>query len=107
MKNHGLEEVALVTLGLREEMISFLQDRIVPAYNPEATEPKDLVGKYVFTDQVGIDYLKSENMEYDLVETFPDFRITVLNGTFLNKKTRQEELEMKFLVKVGETSIDE
>lgn len=107
MKNHGLEKEALVTLGLREEMISFLQDRIVPAYNPEATEPKDLVGKYVFTDRTGIDYLKSENLEYDLVETFPDFRITVLNSTFLNKNTRHQELEMKFLVKVGEDSAGE
>ena len=104
MKNHGLDEEALVTLGVREEMISFLQDRIVPAHDFTTTDRKELSGKYVFTDQAGMDYLKSRDIKHDLIETFPDFRITVLNGTFLNKNTRHRALEMKFLLKVEETS---
>jgi 4-amino-4-deoxy-L-arabinose transferase-like glycosyltransferase len=100
MKANNLDEEALVTLGLREEMISYLQDRIVPAYEPETSTANDFVGKYVFTNQKGIDHLRSLKLDYKEVEAFPDFRITVLNGTFLNKKTRKKELEMKYLVKI-------
>jgi 4-amino-4-deoxy-L-arabinose transferase-like glycosyltransferase len=100
MKTHDLEAEALVTLGLREEMISFLQDRIVPAYGIESSIARDFEGKYVFTNRAGIDHLRKLRLDYKRVEEFPDFRITVLNGTFLNKKTREKELETKYLLRI-------
>jgi 4-amino-4-deoxy-L-arabinose transferase-like glycosyltransferase len=102
MKAHDLDEKNLVTLGLREEMISFLQDRIVPAYNEEDSEASDFFGKYIFTNHAGLDHITSLSLDYKIIETFPDFRITVLNGTFLNKKTRHKELESKYLLKIIE-----
>ncbi len=102
MKSKDLDEKALVTLGVREEMISFLQDRIVPSFDIDNSRQNDLRGKYVFTNQAGLDHLATLSLEYKIIETFPDFRITVLNGSFLNKKTRDKELEPKYLVKVIE-----
>jgi hypothetical protein len=101
MKNHDLNKTDLVTLGVREEMISFLQDRIVPAIDPEKVTPADLQNHYVFTDQQGLDFMKSMDLPFKTIELFPDFRITVLNGTFLNKHTRDKEIEVKYLVKVN------
>jgi hypothetical protein len=100
MKSHNLKKEKLVTLGVREEMISFLQDRIVPSYELQTVSPKDLYGKYVFTDQNGLENLQSMDLTLQLVEIFEDFRITVLKGTFLNKSTRNEATEKRYLLKV-------
>jgi hypothetical protein len=100
MEEHALEKAKLVSLGLREEMVSFLQDRIVPKLELASVSPNDLSGKYVFTDGEGIAKLKSLALKYEEIEAFPDFRITTLNGTFINKKTREKEIELKYLLKV-------
>ncbi len=100
MKNHKMNEGKLVTLGVREEMVSFLQNRIVPAYEIELVKPYDLNGQFVFTNNAGIDRIKSMKLNYEEIQSFPDFRITTLNGTFLNKKTRARELEVKYLLEI-------
>lgn len=100
MKQQALDEKKLVSLGLREEMISFLQDRIVPKYELDAVKADDLTGKYVFANKNGIAVLKSLGLQYEEIKDFPDFRITTLNGTFLNKNTRKKEVETKCLLKV-------
>ena len=100
MRSHELEEDQLVTLGMREDMVSFMQKRIVPLYDLESVEVENLHGKFVFTNREGIIRIHELNLIYEELKSFPDFRITTLNGTFLNKKTREKELEMKYLLKV-------
>lgn len=100
MKKHELKEEDLVTLGVREEMTSFLQNRIVPAFDPAIVNKDDLENRYVFTNQDGMDRIISMDLEYDEIQSFPDFRITTLNGTFINKKTRELEIETKYLLKI-------
>lgn len=100
MKNQGLEEDKLVTLGLREEMISVLQDRIVPVFDPDLVNKEDIKSKYVFTNKEGVDLIKTMEIKFEEIHSFPDFRITTLNGTFLNKKTRDKEIEIKYLLKI-------
>jgi len=100
MKDQDLDEKMLVMLGIREEMVSVLQDRIVPLIDLENVTSTDLQGQYVFTDQAGIEKIQAIGLEYENIQSFPDFRITTLNGTFLNKNTREKELEMKFLLKM-------
>ena len=103
MKNHDLQENSLVTLGLREDMISVFQDRIVPVFDPESVNNEDLKNKYVFTNQEGVDRIKTMEIKYEEIHSFPDFRITTLNGTFFNKKTRDQEIETKYLLKIKES----
>ena len=101
MQQHDIKEEQLVTLGVREEMISYLQDRIVPLFSLEDVKPEDLLNQHVFTDQDGISKIKFMGLAYDTIQAFPDFRITVLNGTFFNKNTRDQAVEMKYLLKVS------
>ena len=82
-------------------MISFLQNRIVPKYELEVVEISDIDGKYVFTNKEGIDKLQELGLRVKEIQTFPDFRITTLNGTFFNKKTRHKETETKYLLYVN------
>ena len=100
MKEHNLEEQKLLTLGVREEIASFLQNRIIPTLELNLAKQDDLSGNYIFTNKEGMEKIKSLNLHAEIVQSFPDFRITTLNGTFLNKKTRNKELEMKFLLYV-------
>ena len=100
MKSHNLNEENVVTLGMREEMVSFLQNRIVPLYDIESVRASDLTGHYVFTNQGGIEKMSTLGLEFDELEVFQDFRITTLNATFFNKRTRNKEVEMKYLLKV-------
>ncbi|MCK5702401.1 MAG: glycosyltransferase family 39 protein [Cyclobacteriaceae bacterium] len=103
MKNHDLKENSLVTLGLREDMISVLQDRIVPVYDPESVNNEDLKNKYVFTNGEGVDLIQTMEVKNEEIHSFPDFRITTLNVTFFNKKTRDQEIETKYLLKIKES----
>lgn len=101
MKKHQLKENELVTLGVREEMTSFLQNRIMPAFDSEIVNKDDLKNKYVFTNQEGVDHIISMGLNYVEIQSFPDFRITTLNGTFFNKNTRDQAVETKYLLKVS------
>jgi 4-amino-4-deoxy-L-arabinose transferase-like glycosyltransferase len=100
MKAHDLEKDQLVTLGMREEMTSFLLERIVPKVEIESANGSELKNRYVFTNADGIQKMDSLGLAYEQLESFPDFRITTLNGTFLNKNTREKELEIKYLVQI-------
>ena len=101
INEQNIEDDKLVAFGVREEMVSYLQDRIVPLISLEDVKREDLSNKYVFTDQDGISKIKSKGLAYDTIQSFPDFRITVLNGTFFNKHTRDQAVEMKYLLKVS------
>jgi 4-amino-4-deoxy-L-arabinose transferase-like glycosyltransferase len=101
VRDNKLTDEPLICLEVHEDMLSFLLDRLVPRYYIDSTGAMDLQNKLIFTNQAGLGHIKALQLPFETVETFPDFRITVLNGTFLNKKTRQSELEMKMLVDVG------
>ena len=81
-------------------MTSFLLERIVPMVDLESASQRDLTGAYVFTNLAGKEKIAELGMQYEQIESFQDFRITTLNGTFINKKTRAQEVESKFLLKV-------
>ena len=100
MKKHSLEKEQLVSLGLREEMTSFLLGRIIPKFELDLALNSDLRNRFVFTNKEGLEKIATLGLAYEQLGLFPDFRITTLNGTFINKKTREKELEIKYLLKV-------
>lgn len=100
IKSYDLDAETLVSLGVNERMLCFITDRVVPSFEIDESIASDFSGKIVFTNQEGIDHLSNLKLDYKKIEVFPDFRITTLNGTFLNKNTREQELEMKYLIKI-------
>jgi len=101
MKKHSLEKEQLVSLGLREEMTSFLLGRIIPKFELDLALNSDLRNRFVFTNKEGLEKIATLGLAYEQLGLFPDFRIKTLNGTFINKKTREKELEIKYLLKVN------
>jgi len=100
IQSHGFNSEDLVSLGVHERMLCFVLDRVVPSHEIESSEASDFHGKLVFTNQAGIDHISNLKLDYKKIKSFPDFRITTLNGTFLNKNTRNEALEMKYLIQI-------
>ncbi len=59
-----------------------------------------LSGRFVFTDQEGVERLQGDGLPFDEVKTFPHFRITMLDGEFINRKTREQALQTFYLLKI-------
>ncbi len=55
----------------------------------------------VFTDELGLELLKTHQKPFKILKSFKDFHITTLNATFLNKKTREEALKETYLLRLG------
>lgn len=52
----------------------------------------------IYTTASVLPQLEAEGFEYNILETFPDFHISMLTAKFLNPSTRDNELEKKVLV---------
>ncbi len=100
LNNHAPDAVNVVSLDDGEQTLSFYLDRVVPYLPLEEVSRESLAGKYVYTDEQGLKAMRRKNIPITEVATFPDFPVTTLNGTFLNKNTRKEVLTMKYLLKV-------
>ena len=100
IRNHDIDASEVVSLGKGENAFSFYLDRVVPFLPIEKASYGLLKGKVVLTDEKGLEMMRKNNIPIEEIATFPDFPVTTLNGTFLNKKTRKEALEMSFLLRI-------
>jgi 4-amino-4-deoxy-L-arabinose transferase-like glycosyltransferase len=95
-----VDEVALFAIG--EESIHAL-DFYAEMTVPHITHPDSLLQagqqqRYVYTNQAGVDTLISAGYQLKTVKNWPFFRVTHLNGHFLNPGKRAESLEERFFV---------
>ena len=67
----------------------------------DEAKPELLAGKYIFTSEKGLHLMDSLGLKVQLLRTFDDYHITTLDMKFINRKTREQELKKKFLVKAG------
>jgi 4-amino-4-deoxy-L-arabinose transferase-like glycosyltransferase len=63
----------------------------------------DIAGKIVFTSPEGRARINAMGLEYSIITEFEDFPVTRLTGKFINKKTRLQEVETKYLLKINDT----
>lgn len=54
----------------------------------------------VFVSEGGLKDLQDQGIPFNLIETFPDFHVTTLTGTFLNKSTRKSVLQNNYLIQI-------
>jgi 4-amino-4-deoxy-L-arabinose transferase-like glycosyltransferase len=73
----------------------------IPYYNhlERKLEPEVLPGKYIYTNGAGLALLDSLGIKYQQLKIFSDFHITQLTPEFINRATRDNELEKRYLVK--------
>ncbi len=101
MQKYKLNQEKLILVGVKERMISFVQNRVVPVYSLDEATPENMPGKYIFTDEAGKKHLESMPLIVSEIKSFQDFPVTTLNGKFLNKNTRLEAVKMRYLLKTS------
>jgi len=103
LKDHPIPPEQLVFLNRNGYVVDLYYRTSIGHYFPEEGEqlPKELIsGNHVFTDQKGIDQMLAEGIPFEEVQTFHHFRVTMLDGEFLNRRTRDGALGTFDLVKV-------
>ncbi len=100
IRENNLSADQLVFYEENEWVTDFYLKRIIPEYNRDNLKSSELKGKYVFTSEEGLKDLEQRNYDFETVKTFSDFHVTTLNGTFLNKKTRNTVLKKKWLIRI-------
>jgi len=87
IKENNLPANQLVFYAENEWATDFYLKRIIPEYNQENLNNRQIMGKYVFTSDRGLEDLKARNLEIEMVKRFSDFHVTTLKAAFINKKT--------------------
>jgi 4-amino-4-deoxy-L-arabinose transferase-like glycosyltransferase len=55
---------------------------------------------YLHTDEKGLENLKSNEIQFEIIEAFDNIAVTRLSLKFINPKTRKEATEKRYLVKL-------
>lgn len=55
----------------------------------------------LYTNDYGVSYLEEHNVNYRILDSFYDYRTTVLSLNFLRKSSRENELEKLMLVEIN------
>jgi 4-amino-4-deoxy-L-arabinose transferase-like glycosyltransferase len=97
LKNKGDDDQLYIS-GQRRSCAQFHHGSVLPAYNIE-NEPKN---GYIWVMVNGADMPLPgfDESKAELVASYPDFPVSLLNMRFLNHQTRHEVLDSTFLYKV-------
>lgn len=87
------------TLGVLSFTIHFyaeseVRDRDIPELKKELSKDEYLI----FTSKPYLDSLRMSNIEFEILSAFDHFHTTMVTGTFLNHRTRQESLGKHYLL---------
>lgn len=74
---------------------------IVPEIPLDGSDISELQNKYIFTSKTGLEKIKKSQLDWNLLKSFEDFRITTLNYEFLDKHTRAQAADKFYLIKTG------
>ncbi len=96
----------LLFAGEMESVADVILHHTVPVIAINEMQEEMIRGKYIFTSFEGIGAINAMSLKYEIVKEFADFPVTRLTGKFINRKTRSEETENKYLLKVEKVNTD-
>lgn len=76
----------------------------IPLKNTKLKNMDELLMKQkqiLYTNDYGVSYLEEHNVNYRILDSFYDYRTTVLSLNFLRKSSRENELEKLMLVEIN------
>jgi len=97
VKEPNLPPQKLYAFNAYESSLSFYAQQIISEFKIDQTHSYP-AGIFVFSDEEGKDKLLKYS-EYELIKSYVDYNITALSLPFLLKKTRNDHLENRFLLK--------
>lgn len=81
--------------------LDFYAGMTVPAYDSTTQLLSADSLQWLYTHTTGIETLQSAGFTTEVVAEWPFFRVTHLNGRFLNPATRAQTLEKRYIVRIS------
>lgn len=100
MKDNNIPAKDVVFVGEMESVADVILQQPTKVIPIEDVNVQDIAGKIVFTSPEGRARINALGMKYDILTEFEDYPVTRLNGKFINKKTRLNEVQFKYLLKI-------
>jgi len=100
MKENNIPATDVVFVGEMESVADVIMHQPTKVISIEDVTVQDVTGKIVFTSPEGRARINAMGMQYDILTEFEDYPVTRLNGKFINKKTRLNEVQFKYLLKI-------
>lgn len=91
----------VVFAGEMESVADVILHHPTKVISVDSLDEKTIAGKYIFTTPEGQAKINSLGLNYSVINEFEDFPVTRLNGKFINRKTRTQEIRFKYLLKIG------
>jgi 4-amino-4-deoxy-L-arabinose transferase-like glycosyltransferase len=101
MKENGINAKDVVFVGEMESVADVILHQPTKVVSIEDVTVNDVSDKMVFTSPEGRAKINAMGLKYDIVTEFDDYPVTRLTGKFLNKGTRENEVQTKYLLKVS------
>ncbi|MBL7697160.1 MAG: glycosyltransferase family 39 protein [Chitinophagaceae bacterium] len=102
MKENRIRAEDVVFVGEMESVADVILHMPTKVVSVDDVTASLIEGKYVFTSPEGRAKINSLGLRYSIVSVFDDFPVTRLTGKFINRSTRQSEVQTKYLLKVSD-----
>ena len=101
MKENKINAADVVFVGEMESVADVILHQPTKVIAIDDVTAEDISDKIVFTSPEGRAKINAMRLNYEIITEFDDYPVTRLNGKFINKATRENEVQTKYLLKVG------
>lgn len=105
IKKNNIPVEQVVFVGDVQSVADVILHQLTPIVPVDSMQQSDINGKYVFTSPEGRKKIDSMGLQYSVIADFDDFHVTRITGKFINRKTREAELDKKYLLKIEQVDI--
>jgi 4-amino-4-deoxy-L-arabinose transferase-like glycosyltransferase len=106
LKQNNTDAKDVVFVGEMESVADVILHQPTKVISIEDVTANDVADKIVFTSPEGRAKINSMRLSYDILTEFDDYPVTRLTGKFLNKSTRENEVQTKYLLRVAAADTD-
>jgi len=101
MKENNINAADVVFVGEMESVADVIMHQPTKVIAIDDVTADDISDKIVFTSPEGRAKINALKLNYEIITEFDDYPVTRLNGMFINKSTRANEVQTKYLLKIG------
>lgn len=106
LKMNKVDARDVVFVGEMESVADVIMHQPTKVVSVEDVTASDVADKIVFTSPEGRARINAMGLKYEIITEFDDYPVTRLTGKFLNKSTREGEVQTKYLLRVAATESD-
>jgi 4-amino-4-deoxy-L-arabinose transferase-like glycosyltransferase len=101
LKQNKIDAKDVVFVGEMESVADVILHQPTKVVSIDDVTAHDVADKIVFTSPEGRAKINSMRLSYDFITEFDDYPVTRLTRKFLNKSTRENEVQTKYLLRVA------